>query len=268
MDCEGLPAGPELTVCQAARAAAEAAGAAKKLAEGDSLGETIVAVMGAVGALLLPVLAIVVVIKVWPILRDLFETRKFTLKIGGFELSAQEATDQIRKQIEELQAQIDLLKSASRAAGTMPDGAVAEAAAAELAEPRSTMGRAHKILWVDDKPSNNAFLIADFQDRGIVVDQALSTNEAMQRLASRSGDYRVIISDLGRTEANRYVADAGKRLASEIRAVGLATPLAIFSSARAAADRDPLIQAGANEVMNNTFRLRSWVLQHFQERAN
>jgi CheY-like chemotaxis protein len=268
MDCEGLPAGPELTVCQAARAAAEAAEAAQKLAEGESLGETIVAVMGAIGALALPILAIVVVVKVWPILRDLFETRKFTLKIGGFELSAQEATDQIRKQIEELQGQIDLLKSTARSSGVMHESAVPEAAASEPAETSAPLGRAHKILWVDDKPSNNAFLIADFQDRGIVVDQALSTNEAMQKLASRSGDYRVIISDLGRTEANRYVADAGKRLASEIRAVGLATPMAIFSSARAAADRDLLIQAGATAVTNNSTRLRSWVLQHFQERAN
>jgi CheY-like chemotaxis protein len=268
MDCEGLPAGPELTVCQAARAAAEAAAAAKKLAEGDSLAETIVAIMGAIGALVLPVLAIVVVIKVWPVLRDLFETRKFTLKIGGFELSAQEATDQIRKQIEELQGQIDLLKSSASANGALPESATAKAVEHAPGETREIAGRAKKILWVDDKPSNNAFLIADFQDRGIVVDQALSTNEAMQRLASRSGDYRVIISDLGRTEANKYIVDAGKRLAKEVRALGLSTPLAIFSSAPGADDRHVLIQAGASEVANNSTRLRSWVLQHFQEQAN
>jgi CheY-like chemotaxis protein len=264
MDCEGLPAGPELTVCQAARAAAEAAAAAKKLAEGDSLAETIVAIMGAIGALVLPVLAIVVVIKVWPVLRDLFETRKFTLKIGGFELSAQEATDQIRKQIEELQGQIDLLKSSASATGAMPESAFAT----DLTEMVVVRGRADKILWVDDMPSNNAFLIADFQDRGIVVDQALSTSEAMQKLARRSGDYRLIISDLGRKEASGYVADAGKRLASEVRAVGLTTPLAIFSSAQAAADHELLLQAGASEVTNSSTRLRSWVLNHFQDRAD
>lgn len=268
MECEGLPAGPELTVCQAARAAAEAADAAKKLAAGDSLGEIIVAIMGAIGALALPILAIVVVIKVWPILRDLFETRKFTLKIGGFELSAQEATDQIRKQLEELQGQVDQLKNAARAIGAVHEGAVADAPAPELAESAALVSRASKILWVDDKPSNNAFLIADFQDRGIIVDQALSTNEAMQKLAYRAGDYRVIISDLGRTEANGYVPDAGKRLANEIRAVGLATPLAIFSSARGASDRSRLIEAGANEVTSNSIQLRSWVLRQFQGRAD
>lgn len=304
MECEGLPTGPELTVCQAARAAADAADAARQLAEGDSWSEITVAILGAIGALALPVLAVVVLILIWPILRSVFETRKFTLKIGGFELSAQEATDQIRKQIEELQAQIAELKEGGRSvlplqppapfddamfgapplarpstvgappnkAGKLPaktapppvDMAPAAPVAVPPLRPPDLLPGA--ILWVDDKPSNNAFLIADFQDQRITVDQALSTSEAMQKLAARSADYRVIISDLGRTENNRYVPDAGGQLAREVRAMGLATPLLIFSSAQAAQDRDRLIKAGAAEVTNSSTRVRSWVLRHFKGR--
>jgi CheY-like chemotaxis protein len=233
-----------------------------------------------------------------------FETRKFTLKIGGFELSAQEATDQIRKQIEELQAQIAELKEAGRPTFEdlleapfgvpKPSGSPAarpstvvpvppKAAPApgqpapapfDAAPAQPIPGRPVRapellpgsILWVDDKPSNNAFLIADFQDQKIAVDQALSTNEAMQKLAARSADYRVIISDLGRTENNRYVPDAGGQLAKEVRAMGLSTPLLIFSSAQAAQDKDKLIKSGATEVTNSSTRVRSWVLRHFKGR--
>lgn len=304
MDCEGLPTGPELTICQAARAAADAADAARKLAEGDSWSEIVVAILGAIGALALPVMAIVVIVLVWPILRAVFETRKFTLKIGGFELSAQEATDQIRKQIEELQAQIAELKESGRPLfpplppAPFDDAMLAPPPVAQPSKgvpPPSKTGKEPPeaapppfdiapappmpispvkapellpgaILWVDDKPSNNAFLIADFQDQKIAVDQALSTNEAMQKLAAGSADYRVIISDLGRTENNRYVPDAGGQLAKEVRAMGLSTPLLIFSSAQAAQDKDKLIKSGVTEVTNSSTRVRSWVLRHFKGR--
>jgi CheY-like chemotaxis protein len=303
MDCEGLPSGPELTVCQAARAAADAASAARQLAEGDSWSEIVVAILGAIGALALPVLAVVVLILVWPIMRSVFETRKFTLKIGGFELSAQEATDQIRKQIEELQAQLAELREGGRPLSpplppapfddVMPPPAprpstvvpppqkvgkkpvetvpppfdIAPAAPVSVPPVGAAQLLPGAILWVDDKPSNNAFLIADFQDQKIAVDQALSTNEAMQKLAARSADYRVIISDLGRTENNRYVPDAGGQLAREMRAMGLSIPLLIFSSAQAAQDRDRLLASGANEVTNSSTRVRSWVMRHFKGRA-
>lgn len=331
MDCEGLPNGPELTVCQAARAAADAADAARKLAEGDSWSEIVVAILGAIGALALPVMAIVIIVLVWPILRAVFETRKFTLKIGGFELSAQEATDQIRKQIEELQAQIAELKeggmpvfpplledpfaepapdqpsflrpsSPAPAKATVesidaaprpvsnppvqPDRPASPADPAPPAAPspspppvtqyptapryapappaRSPQTLPGAILWVDDKPSNNAFLIAEFQDQKITVDQAVSTAEALQKLAAGSASYRVIISDLGRMEDKTYVPDAGGQLAKAVKAMGLTTPVIIFSSARAAQDQDRLIKLGAMAVTNSSTRLRSLVLKHFR----
>jgi CheY-like chemotaxis protein len=267
MDCEGLLAGPDLTVCQAARAAADAAVAATKLAEGDSWSETVVAILGAIGALALPVMAIVVVVKVWPILREVFETRKFTLKIGGFELSAQEATDQIRKQIEELQSQVAQLKEAGRVSAIVREGANSDIETPEEIRSVAPVAQPGALLWVDDKPSNNAFLIADFQDQGIRIDQAVSTTDALQKLSAQSAAYQVIISDLGRIENERFVPDAGGQLAKEVRAMGLSTPLIIFSSARAVQDRERLIKAGATDVTNNSTRLRTSVLRHFKGRT-
>lgn len=267
MECEGLQNGPELTVCQAARAAAEAAAAARKLAEGESWSDMVVAILGAIGALALPVMAIVVIILIWPLLRDLFQNRKFTLKIGGFELSAQEATDQIRKQIEELQAQIAQLKEPEQAqAGEMGDvdDFTSTTVAATSPPPILLPGA---ILWVDDIPSNNAFMIADFMDQGIKVDQALSTDDAMRLLASKGTGYGMIISDLGRTENGRYVADAGAQLARQVRDMGSTAPLIIYASARAVRERDRLMEVGAHEVTNNSTKLRSTVLRHFTGRV-
>jgi PleD family two-component response regulator len=55
--------------------------------------------------------------------------------------------------------------------------------------------RVNSILWVDDNPKNNSFLVERLSKLGIQVTQVLSTAEAISLLSSMSFDR--IISDMG-----------------------------------------------------------------------
>jgi CheY-like chemotaxis protein len=241
MDCEGL-AGTELQLCQAARAAAEAAVAAKKLAEGKEWWEVVLANLTGLSTAVLTLALIVGLWRLWPLFRAILETRKFTIKIAGFELSAQEATDQIRAQIEDLQAKV---------AALTPVAAVAAAAA------RPSRRR---VLWVDDRPANNAALIASFEEAGALIDQEVSTDGALARLRGGRAVYDAVVTDMGRTEAGRFDARAGIRLVETIRADKLAVPVAVFTSSRGAARAAEAAEAGASLVTTSATDLRRFVL--------
>lgn len=240
MDCEGLT-GTELQLCQAARAAAEAAAAAKKLAEGKDWWEVVLANLTGLSTALLTVALIVGLWRLWPLVRSILETRKFTIKIAGFELSAQEATDQIRAQIEDLQAKVAAL-------------APAPAAAAATAPAR------RRVLWVDDHPANNAALIASFQQAGAEIEQETTTAGALGRLRGGRAAYDAVVTDAGRTEEGRFDARAGIRLIEAIRGDGLDTPVAVFTSSRGAARAAEAAAAGATLVTTSATDLRRFVL--------
>ena len=129
--------------------------------------------------------------------------RKFTVKIGEMELSMDELSKQqgdmikdLQKRVNELQRKIEM-KSAMLEATSMPkleDEAGAEELAEESQEPENLRETASKpnaesvtldidddisdILWVDDHPKNNAFLIDSLQYQGISVSTAANTEEA------------------------------------------------------------------------------------------
>lgn len=228
MSCLGLT-GVELQLCRAADAAEQAAAAASALrAQRDAAG-AFATVADAVAALAVPVVLLLLLWHLWPVLREILEKRKFTIKIAGFELSAQEATDQLRTQIEDLQGKVAALSAA--AAGEIdPDRGPDEVAGDRRPPERRRRGAA--ILWVDDVPANNAVLIAGFRDSGIEVVTAASTSEAMSLLGDGPGRFSAVISDQGRIENGTYVKDAGNGLVRQMRGAGFDVPVAIFASAR------------------------------------
>lgn len=111
MSCLGLQ-GVELQLCRAADAAEQAAAAATALRQERDAAEALATLLDALAGLLLPAVLLVGLWKLWPVLRGIFETRKFTVKLAGFELSAQEATEQLRSQIDDLQAKVLALQGA------------------------------------------------------------------------------------------------------------------------------------------------------------
>lgn len=82
------------------------------------------------------------------------------------------------------------------------------------------------ILWVDDRPENNAYGRDYFEDKGIEVILALSTEQALDYLENNR--VSVIISDMGRREGPRE----GYVLLDRLRAKGNTTPFIIFAGSR------------------------------------
>jgi CheY-like chemotaxis protein len=199
-------------------------------------------IIEALGSLLWPLLLALVVLRVVPHLpgliadlRQALRTRAFKIKIGGAELSVEEATEQLRRQVTDLQTQM-----AAQLTERRPAGAAAAAAAPYQGRPT--------VLWVDDQPEANALELAKLRDDGIEVLQARSTAEAMDVLTLRRGVH-AIVTDLGRTEGGEYRPHAGLALLRQLREAGFEQPVLVYTSARGVErDRDDALAAGAAAV--------------------
>jgi CheY-like chemotaxis protein len=271
MTCDGLT-GNDLTMCRAmeaaqtaAEAATKAATAAAKLAEGKSWVDNLVSLAGALGSLILPVAAVWLLWRLWPVLVGIFEKRQFTVKIGGFELSAQAATDQFQAAIEDLQKKVAALE----AVGSGHQRPVAEAATdtSSGGDPKRVIHRLRtprnrRILWVDDHPANNAGLIAAFQADGIRVDTAPDGASALGMLGKDGDAYDAVLTDMGREEGGRYVAEAGLQLAAELQARAIPVPLALYSSARLATKAKATQAKDFELITSSPTEVRSFVLRY------
>ncbi|MCP4141154.1 MAG: response regulator [Chloroflexi bacterium] len=167
--------------------------------------------------------------------------RKFTVKIGEMELSMDEFSKQqgdmikdLQKRVNELQRKIELKSTEPEAApmAEMEEESGAEPVAEESAEPENARETASKpdaesvtldiddditdILWVDDNPKNNAFLIDSLYYQGVSVSTAENTKEAVERF--KHGAFDCVISDSCRHEGKEVDnCQAGFELASIIR---------------------------------------------------
>ena len=80
----------------------------------------------------------------------------------------------------------------------------------------SAAGLTGRVLWVDDHPTNNAYEIAALKARGVEVDVATSTSQALQILVNEPG-YDALVADLRRTEEGADNPTAGLTLLRESR---------------------------------------------------
>jgi len=198
-------------------------------------------IIEAIGSLLWPLLVAVVLVRVLPLvpgvvadLRRALRTRAFAVKIGGAELSVEEATEQLRRQVTDLQTHM-----ASQLAG--------DAGAGAAAAPAGGQERA-AVLWVDDNPDANALELAKLRDDGLEVLLARSTAEAMDVLSLRRG-VRAIVTDMGRSEDGEYRSHAGLALLRQLREAEQDQPVLVYTSARRAElDHRDALDAGATVV--------------------
>lgn len=131
--------------------------------------------------------------------------------------------------------------------GTVLDAAGRVLRAADAAsnighEPADVWRR--RILWVDDLPGNNVFERDVFESLGLTFDLALSTDEALKRLAHSR--YGAIISDMGRREGPRE----GYRLLEAVRAFDNVTPFFIYASSNAPKHKREAAERGAQGSTN------------------
>lgn len=205
-----------------------------------------------------PLLVAFFLIRFGSVIKSVLETakgRKFSFKVAGNELTMEEASEQQRVLINDLQKQIVEIQKRLEAHSVLPPKT-------EIRQIEGTAPKVKSILWVDDNPKNNAFLIANISELGIEVDTVLSTAEALSRFESKK--YDRVISDMGRREEGRYNQAAGIDLAKQLRAIDKNIPILIYSSARAAQSlRDEAYSAGVNEITSsattllNSLKLRS-----------
>jgi CheY-like chemotaxis protein len=211
-------------------------------------------IIEAIGAVLWPLLVAVLLIKVIPHipgvvadLRRAMRTRGFTVKVGGVELSVEEATEQLRRQVTDLQTHmaVQLAERPEPGPGAPPGPPGSPAGAG--AGPAAGQGRA-TLLWVDDNPDANALELAKLRDDGLEVLLARSTAEAMDVLSLRRG-VRAIVTDMGRSEDGEFRSHAGLALLRQLHEAEQDQPVLVYTSTRRVElDRQDALDAGAAVV--------------------
>lgn len=93
---------------------------------------------------------------------------------------------------------------------------------AELYNRRINNGRAY-ILWVDDNPFNNKDVIIDLQEKGIVVDLAITTDQGLKLFKEK--EYAAIITDTSR--GGKF--DAGYQLCLTLQSKSDVPPVLLYS---------------------------------------
>ncbi|MEN8601946.1 response regulator [Microbacterium rhizosphaerae] len=83
------------------------------------------------------------------------------------------------------------------------------------------------VLWVDDVPSNNRYVVDALHQLGAVVVQVTSTDQAKELL--KTNEFDAIISDMGRAERDGYNTRAGYDLLADVRADHMDTPFFIYA---------------------------------------
>jgi CheY-like chemotaxis protein len=181
-------------------------------------------------------------------LRRAMRTRGFTVKVGGVELSVEEATEQLRRQVTDLQTHMANQLAGQGEPAPAGPGSVAGTggAPAGTGEEEAVAGQGRStILWVDDNPDANALELAKLRDDGLEVLLARSTAEAMDVLSLRRG-VRAIVTDLGRSEDGEFRSHAGLALLRQLREAEQDQPVLVYTSARRAElDRQDALDAGA-----------------------
>lgn len=181
-------------------------------------------ILQGIATLLWPIIAIILIVILIVLFRPAItaiiesaKSRKFTLKIGGQELTMEEANKQQRAMITDLQTQVLELKGGTKAAQTLTEPFQAERLAQRIA-----------ILWVDDNPKNNSYYVQQLKDMELTYDLELSTSGGLKRFDNTK--YTLVISDMGRQEKNLFNHTAGLDLLKEIRANNPDIPFIIFTT--------------------------------------
>lgn len=216
-------------------------------------------VINAIATLAWPVLAALLLFALLPTLIRVLRSRGVSIKFGNMELSVQDVSEQMRKQIEDLQNQVSALKSslASPAPGAPAPAAPASPAARTASPARKS------ILWVDDRPENNAFEIAKLQEDGYEIATATSTKAALAQLESGSVWPDLIISDMGRREGALYRRTAGLDLIRAVRAKNIDVPIFIYASNEAVRKySDQVREAGGNGITASPMELMEFIARH------
>jgi CheY-like chemotaxis protein len=120
----------------------------------------------------------------------------------------------------------------------------------EVVRAVGDFGRSPRILWVDDRPSNNTYERQAMEKIGMAFELSTSTDDALAKIKLH-GPYDVIISDMGRPPDDR----AGYTLLDRLRSEGDRTPFVIYASSRSQEHFDESVRRGAVGCTNRPSEL-------------
>lgn len=123
---------------------------------------------------------------------------------------------------------------------------VRQVSSGQVAAPE---GWQRSILWVDDRPENNAYERKAFEGVGLNFTLSLNTQDALERLSRRK--FAAVISDMGRREGPRE----GYALLDAMRKGGDKTPLFFYASSNAPEHRRETEAHGGQGCTNNAQEL-------------
>ena len=213
--------------------------------------EGISAIINSIATILWPLIVIIILILFRKNVQALIESargRKFTVKIGEMELSMDEFSKQQSVMINDLQTRVNELQ---RKVDATVKESVPQTEKLTFDDRRVDVRRAEDIqivaskpnvksvtldidddikdiLWVDDNPKNNAFLIDSLDYHGVSVFNAANTKEAVERF--KRGAFDCVISDSCRHEGDGVDnCQAGFELSSIIRELDEEVPIYIYA---------------------------------------
>lgn len=216
--------------------------------------EEISTIINSIATILWPLIVIIILFSFRRNIQSLIkssETRKFTFKIGEMELSMDEFSKQQGIMIKDLQTRINELqrrierKDEELASDLVPKEEITfEEKRVEIRRAEDILKAESKpnakivtldidddisdILWVDDHPKNNAFLIDSLHYQDISVSTARNTKEAVERF--KHGAFDCVISDSCRHEGKEFDnCQAGFELSSLIRELDEDVPIYIYT---------------------------------------
>jgi CheY-like chemotaxis protein len=184
--------------------------------------------------------------------------REFTIEVGGQKLSMKEVNQQQQNFIDDLQKQLNELRKKVEGIGVSPEVEFTEPQifSPQSSEVQLSTPHSNAVLWVDDNPKNNSYFIDLLQSRGYRVDLALSTSDALSRLSK--SNYRLILSDMGRTEGGQYIENAGVNLLEETRRKNVIVPYIFYcSSQKASQFQEQIKELGGHAVTSSPTDLRA-----------
>lgn len=118
-------------------------------------------------------------------------------------------------------------------------------------------GRPPRLLWVDDRPSNNRHEVAAFEALGMVVELSTSTEDALRKISDDSRRFDLVISDMGRREGPME----GYVLLDALRKRKYNTPFLIYAASRKPEHYDESVRRGALGCTNRPKELMRMVLR-------
>lgn len=156
-----------------------------------------------------------------------------TVKVGQHEIEipVQEVSDQLSQHVGDLQAKVSSLLS-WQADMSLAENGTQVTPTATVKKPAEHLDvRPKRLLWVDDVPTNNAYLAKQLNRGGVEIVQCLSTAEGIRAFHDQ-GPFGAVITDMGRTEGGQYDPAAGVKLARQLRETDPSIPIVVYATHR------------------------------------